>query len=166
MDVGGQALGGVVLTGYQPGEVTGDKDIRVKVRLDFKGTAKPGRFIFGGKPTEKVAEETREQQVAMFRNVPMQGVKINDIDMGMEVYTVYDDVNNVEVAYAPVILDIAADSLEDVMKFVAREDFRKIEILAPNVLTMHRYDVERLMFKVSEEIKSFKNYLDRKYNLR
>ncbi len=154
------------MTGYQPGEVNGEKEIRVKVRLDFKGTAKPGRFIFGGKPIEKVAEETREQNMAMFRNVPMQGIKIGNIDMGLEVYTVYDDVNNIEVAYAPVILEIIADSLEDLLKFVAREDFRKIEVMSPNTLDMQRYDVERLLFRVSEEIKSYKNHMERKYNLK
>ena len=154
------------MTGYQPGEANGEKEIRVKVRLDFKGTARPGRFIFGGKPIEKVAEETREQNMAMFRNVPMQGIKIGNIDMGLEVYTVYDDVNNVEVAYAPVILEIIADSLEDLLKFVAREDFRKIEVMSPNTLDMQRYDVERLLFRVSEEIKSYKNHMERKYNLK
>lgn len=159
-------MGGGNLTGYQPGEVNGEKEIRVKVRLDFKGTAKPGRFIFGGKPIEKVAEETREQNMAMFRNVPMQGIKIGNIDMGLEVYTVYDDVNNIEVAYAPVILEIIADSLEDLLKFVAREDFRKIEVMSPNTLDMQRYDVERLLFRVSEEIKSYKNHMERKYNLK
>lgn len=155
-----------MLAGYQPGEVPGDKEIRVKVRLDFKGISKPGRFIFGGKPIEKAAEETREQHMAMFRNVPMQGIHIGNIDMGLEVYTVYDDVNNTEVAYAPVILEINADSLEDLLKFVAREDFRKIEVISPNVLSMQRYDVERLMFRVSEEMKSFKYHLERKYNLK
>lgn len=154
------------MTGYQPGEVPGEKEIRVKVRLDFKGTAKPGRFIFGGKPIEKVADETREQNMAMFRNVPMQGVRIVNIDMGLEVYTVYDDVNNIEIAYAPVILEILADSLEDLLKFVARDDFRKIEVMSPNTLEMQRYDVERMLFRVSEEIKSFKNHMERKYNLK
>jgi hypothetical protein len=162
----GQAVGGGELTGYPPGEVSGDKEIRVKVRLDFKGTAKPARFIFGGKPIEKVAEETREQHMSMFRNVPMQGIHIGNIDMGLEVYTVYDDVNNIDVAYAPVILEIQADSLEDLMKFVAREDFRKIEVLSPNTLALQRYDVERLVFRVSEEIRNFKSYMERKYNLK
>ena len=154
------------MAGYQSDEMPGDKEIRVKVRLDFKGTAKPGRFIFGGKPIEKVAEETREQHMAMFRNVPMQGIHIGNIDMGLEVYTVYDDVNNIEVAYAPVILEILADSLEDLLKFVAREDFRKIEVMTPGSLELQRYDLERLLFRVSEEIKSFKNHMERKYNLK
>lgn len=154
------------MTNYQPVEGTGDRNIKVKIRLDFKGVGKPGRFLFGGKPTEKAAEEAREQQVAMFRNVPLQGIHIEDIDMSTEVYTVYDDMNNTEVAFAPVILQISAETLEDIVKFIAREDFRKIEVISPQVLSLQKYEMERLMFRMAEEFKGFRAYLERKYNLR
>lgn len=140
--------------------------VLARIRLDFKGVGKPGKLFFGGKNTEKVAEEVRDQQVAMFRNVPIQGISIEDIDMSTEVYTVFDDINHTEVAYAPVVLIISADTLQDVLRFIARDEFRKIEILEPTNVQLSKYDIERLFFRMSEEMKSYRNYLERKYNSR
>lgn len=140
--------------------------ILVKIRLDFKGTGKSGLFLFGGKNVDKAAEETREQQLAVFRNVPMQGIQIIDLDVSTEVYTVFDDITNSEVAYAPLILTIKADSLENVIRFIAREDFRKIEVLDPASISMSHSDIERLLFKIHEEMKDFRLWLERKYNLK
>lgn len=143
-----------------------DRDIKVRIRLDFKGTNKPGRLLFGGKTVEKAAEEVREQQVALFRNVPMQGLHIEDIDMSNEIYTVIDEVTNVEVAYAPVVLTITADALDDVARFITRDDIRRVEVLEPGSITLNRYDLERLMFRIYEEMRSYRLQLERKYNSR
>ncbi|MFZ5632710.1 MAG: hypothetical protein ACOY40_07655 [Bacillota bacterium] len=143
-----------------------DRTIRAKIRLDFKGTAKPGRLFFKGKSIERLAEEAREHNVAVFRNIPLQGVYILDVDMGTEVYTVYDDVNNTDTAYAPVVLDVAADSVEDLLKLVAREDFRKIEVVSPGELSLGKVEVERLLFRMAEEIKLYRTNLERKYNIK
>ncbi len=149
----------------QGGDGNGDREgILVKIRLDFKGAHKSGRFLFGGKPTDKVAEEAREQQVTFFRNVPLQGINIIDIDVEAEVYTVYDDITNNEVAFAPLVLTLEADSLENLIKFITREDFRKIEILNPAFVTMNHTDIERLMFKVHEEMKEFSLRMEKKYH--
>jgi hypothetical protein len=148
------------------GEELAHSDIRVKVRLDFKGSSKPGRVLFGGKPTEKVAEELREHQAAFLRNVPLQGVRIEDLDLSMEVYTVVDEVENREVAYAPIGLVVRADSLEDLLMFVARDEFRKIEILEPTEIVMNRFDVERLLFGMNREIVKYRDNLEKKLNSR
>ncbi|MDF9407388.1 hypothetical protein L7E55_03275 [Pelotomaculum isophthalicicum JI] len=140
--------------------------ILVKVRLDFKGTGKTGRFLFGGKATDKAAEESREQQLAVFRNVPMQGIQIIDIDVSTEVYTVYDDIANAEIAYAPLVLTIKADSLENIIRFIAREDFRKIEVLDPASLSLSHNDIERILYRIYEEMKEFRLWMERKYNLK
>lgn len=152
----------LIQTPDNPDEMT----IRVKIRLDFKGTGKQSKFFFGSKSIEKLAEEAREHNVSVFRNIPLQGIKIIDIDMGTDVYTVYDDVNNTESAFAPVILDVVADSVEDILKLIAREDFRKIEVTSPAMINLNKFDVERLLFRVAEEFKSYRQYLERKYNLR
>lgn len=146
--------------------IPGGRSIRARVRLDFKGTAKPGKLFFRGKSIEKVAEETREQNVAAFRNIPLQGINIADIDIGIEVYTVFDELSNAEIAYAPVILEVSADSLEDLVRLVAREDFRKIDVISQDPVTLGRIETERLLFKVAEEIKQYRSLLDRKYNLK
>lgn len=146
---------------------TSDRDgILIKIRLDFKGTGKPGRFLFGGKPTDRAAEEAREQQIAIFRNVPLQGLQIIDIDVSGDVYTVYDDINNSDTAYAPLILTIKADALENIIRFITREDFRKIEILDPAYISLNHSEIERLLFKVHEEMKESRSRLEKKYNLK
>jgi len=152
------------VAGGQLPEKPENSGIRAKIRLDFKGTARPGRLFFRGKPVEKVAEEIREQNVAAFRNIPLQGISILDIDIGNEVYTIYDDITNTETAYAPVIIDVAADSLEDLVRLVAREDFRKIEILSSGPVTLNRVDMERVLFRVSEELKQYRLNLERRFN--
>lgn len=140
------------------------RPLRVRVRLDFKGIGKPGRFLFGGKPGDKAAEDLREQQVAVFRNVPIQGIQVEEIDMSAEVYIVQDEVTNAEVAYAPVIIQLQAETLEDVVRFIARDDFRKIEIIDPPNLSLPKYDVERLLFRVAEEMRLYRSILERRYN--
>ncbi len=149
-----------------PNEEIKNRPIRVKVRLDFRGIGKAGRFLFGGKPSDKAAEDIREQQVGIFRNVPIQGIQVEDIDVSSEVYMVQDEINNAEVAYAPVLLLIRAETLEDVVRFIARDDFRKIEIIDPPNLSLTRYDVERLLFRVAEEMRTYRALLERKYNSR
>lgn len=150
----------------QGADGTGDRDgVLLKVRLDFKGTGRPGRFLFGGKPTDRAAEEAREQQVAVFRNVPLQGIHVVDIDASADVYTVYDDMTNSDTAYAPLVLTVKSDSLENAIRFIARDDFRKIEILDPAFVTLNHSDLERLLFKMYEEMKEFRQRLEKKYNL-
>ena len=140
--------------------------IRVRIRLDYKGVQKPGKFFFGGKNTDEVAEEMREQHVAMLRNVPLQGITITEVDMSGDVYTVFDEFINAQVAFAPVVLTITADSLEDVVRFIAREEFRKVEILEPDNIFMNKIDIERILFKVSEELRGYRLLLEKKYNSR
>ncbi|HAP93222.1 MAG TPA: hypothetical protein DCM26_01195 [Desulfotomaculum sp.] len=152
------------MAGLQASDII-DRDIKAKVRLDIKGIARPGRFLFGGKPMDKAAEDAREQQVTLLRNVPVQGIHIDDIDLGIETYTVYDESTNNEVAYAPVILQITADSLEDLIKFIMREDFRKIEINSPTSLSLYRYDIERLIFAIAKELRDYRQHLERTHNL-
>lgn len=147
-------------------DINESTEVKVKIRLDFRGQARPGRFLLGGKPVDKVAEEIREQQVALFRNVPLQGVNIEDIDMSTDIYTVYDDVSNSEVAYAPVTLTVTAENIVDLLRFITREEFRKIEVLEPGHQYLTRYELERLLFRIHEEFRNYSNRLERKYSSR
>lgn len=123
--------------------------IKFKVRFDYKGKPRPARFFFGGKRTEIVAQEFREQQVALWRNVPLQGIKVENMDLG-EIYSVYDEELEDEVAFAPLELIVWADSLEDLLRFVLREEFRRIEIMEPPNLILTNKEIERLLFKMNE----------------
>jgi len=74
--------------------------------------------------------------------------------------------NNSDTAYAPLILTIKADALENIIRFIARDDFRKIEILDPAYISLNHAEIERLLFKVHEEMKESRARLEKKYNLR
>ncbi|MEL1136457.1 hypothetical protein AAC978_14890 [Desulfitobacterium sp. THU1] len=128
--------------------------IRVRIRLDFRGEGKSGRFIFGGKSREEIAEQVREQEVALLRNVPLQGIFLEDIDLSLDLYIVNesDGRRKREVAYAPVILTLRIENLDDLLPLVVKQEFRKIEFLSPENLQIHRLDVERLFFRVSQHI--------------
>ena len=135
-------------------------NLKVKVRFDYKGT-RTGR-LFGGKSVEQVAEEVREEKVALLRNVPVQGVTIEDIEMSNDVYSVTDEFTGQPVAFAPVTITFSADSLDDAIRFTMKEEFRKVEVLEPEQALLYKFDIERLLFAINEQLKEFKVYLERK----
>ncbi|NLU09862.1 MAG: hypothetical protein GXW90_02770 [Tepidanaerobacter acetatoxydans] len=136
--------------------------IRFKVRFDFKGEYKPGRFLFGGKSVEQAAQESREEQIALLKNIPVQGVSFIDYDISLEPYVVYDDAIGERVAYAPAEITLNADSVEDMIRFVMREEFRKLEILEPSQMLITNNDLEKILFKMNEELKNQLLILSRK----
>ncbi len=155
---------GTIMVKTRVDDEIAETTIKAKIRLDYKGFQKPGKFFFGGKDTEEVADETRTQQVGILRNVPLQGITIEEVDMSGDIYTVLDDINSVEVAYAPVILTLTADSLEDIVRFIAKEEFRRIEIIEPDNMALTKTDIERIFFKMSEEFQGYRQVLERKYS--
>jgi len=132
--------------------------------MDFKSQVK--KKFLGNNNLIKAAEDTREQQVALLRNVPFQGIKVEDIDVAMEIYVVYDESTGEDVAYAPILLILEADSFDDVVRFIMRDEFRKVEIIEPQEIFMSKQDAERLLFKINTELRSYRNDLDKRYNLR
>lgn len=137
--------------------------IRVRLRLDYAGYGKQGK-LFGSKNVEQAAEDFRQHKVALLRNVPTQGVRIEEVDMSAEVYTVYEEVSRKRVAYAPVFITFNADSIEDAIKFSMKDEFRTVEILEPENLNLSKHDLERLLFKVNEELMNYKDFMLNKIN--
>ncbi len=125
--------------------------IRIRVRFDYRGLPRPARFFFGGKGAREVAEEIREQQSNMWRYVPIQGVKIEDLEF-IELYSVYDDNEEALAVYAPVELSATLDSLEDVLRFVCRDEFRRVEFVEPVQANLTGRDLERLFFRFGETL--------------
>lgn len=123
--------------------------IKFRVRFDYRGKPKPARFFFGGRKTEDVAQEIREQQVALWRNLPLQGIHVEGIDPG-EIYSLYDEELDDEVSFAPLELVINADSIEDLLRFILREEFRRIEILEPSTLVLNNKEMEKMLFRINE----------------
>ena len=65
-------------------------------------------------------------------------------------------------AFAPVTITYLADTLEDAVKFAMKEEFRTVEVLEPEDLTLARLDIERLLMKVCDEMHNYRSYLERK----
>ncbi|MGE5380441.1 MAG: hypothetical protein ACM3NT_05175 [Methylocystaceae bacterium] len=141
---------------------TTGSQLRLKVRFDYRGTAKRGRVLKTGLSEIQAAEAVREQKANYLRNVPIQGIHIEDIDMSLEVYNVFDDLANEKAGFAPLTIVVTADSIEDALRFVMKEEFRKVEVLEPAEFHLSKLDIERLLFSVNDEIKSYRMYLQRK----
>lgn len=145
-------------------EITSDKKLRLKVRFDYRGEEKPGRMFSRGKDGEQVAEEIREQRAILLRNIPIQGVKVEDINTNGEIYLIRDEVTGREVAYAPIEFILEADSIENVIPFLLREEFRKIEVVSPSEVTLDKHEVERIIYKMNEELRTYRLYLEKRLN--
>jgi hypothetical protein len=136
--------------------------IRAKIRFDYQGRARPSRFFFGKKSTEEAATELRQQQAALWRNVPVQGILIEDLEMG-EIYFVFDDDIGAEVAYAPLELEVWADSLCYLVRFAVREEFRRLKIMEPTQISLSMQDMEQVFFEVHDQAKTQVMLKARKY---
>lgn len=146
------------------GEEVLTEHMRVLVRLDFRGEPKNGRFFFGGKRKEEVAELFRDQQVALLRNVPLQGIVIEDFDLSLDIYTMTETKGRKsrEAAYAPVILKLRLQNLDDLLPVLLKPEFRKIEFISPEEVTIHRLDLERLLFRLSQAYQQALDSLEQK----
>ncbi|MGI6119408.1 MAG: hypothetical protein ACOYIB_02370 [Desulfosporosinus sp.] len=140
--------------------------IRVRIRLDYRGESRSVRFFFGGKTKEQMAEIMREQQVALLRNVPLQGIFIEDVDLSLDVYNVTEMNGRSprDVAYAPIILTLRVENLDDLLPILIKPEFRKIEFLSPENISLHRLDMERLLFRLSQSFQQEIKLLQEKYS--
>lgn len=140
------------------------KSLKVRLRFDYRG--EKGKGLFGRKTSEKVAEEMREQVAALLRNVPKRGISIEDINADLEIYSIFDDETGEEVAFAPLEILIKADKIEDIMGFIMRPEFRRIEVIYPEEIIMSNKNLERLLYKVNEELGDYTRNLEKKLNSR
>jgi hypothetical protein len=143
-------------------EKINNQKLRLKVRFDYRGEGKSGRVFWRNKEGEQVAEEIREQKAILLRNIPIQGVQILEINTNGEIYTVRDDGSGRDVAFAPIEFIVEADTIEDVLSFLLREEFRKIEVLHPAEFTLDRHEIERIIYKMNEELRTYRLYLEKR----
>jgi hypothetical protein len=127
--------------------------IRARVRFDYRGKARPSRFFFGGKAATETAEDLRQQQEALWRNVPVQGLFVENIERG-EIYTVFDEESEGEVAFAPLEMTVQAEAPADLIRFAARDEFRYLRILEPERLTLSGQDMERIFYQAHEQMRT------------
>jgi hypothetical protein len=139
------------------------KKLRVRARFDYRGESKQGRVFWRGKEGEQVAEEIREQRAILLRNMPVQGVRIEEINTDSEIYTIRDEITNKEVAYAPIEFVLDTDSIEDLIPFLLREEFRKVEVVAPSEIVLDKHEIERIIYRINEEMKNYQLFLERRF---
>jgi hypothetical protein len=96
------------------------------------------------------------------RNIPVQGIIIEQIDMDHEIYTIIDEYSNKLSYYAPVYILFSADSLENALRFTMKEEFRTIEMLDPEQITLSQMETVRLVQNVNDELLNFKRVLERR----
>ncbi|NLY74357.1 MAG: hypothetical protein GX075_03550 [Firmicutes bacterium] len=123
--------------------------VKARIRFDFKATTSGRKFFWQRQNLREIATDLRSQQASILKNMPFQGLNVENLDLDQEVYIIQDGAD--EVAFAPVELVVEADSIEDLMPLTLREEFRKIKVLEPNQISLSNGDVERLLFKVNEE---------------
>jgi len=138
-----------------------DRQYKFKIRLDYM-SAKPNKGFFSGKSVEDLAEELRQNKVASLRNVPIQGVIVEDIDMSQEVYILYDEVTSRKQAYAPVTILLSADSVEDILPLVMLDEFRTVQVLEPKIWNLNHLHIEKILFKINEELMEYRKIIERK----
>jgi hypothetical protein len=134
---------------------------RAKIRLDYM-SAKQGRGILGGKNLEAAAEALRQHKVASLRNVPIQGITLEEIEMNQEVYVIQDDITGQLRAYAPIHVVVWADSIEDLLPLVMLDEFRTIQVLEPETWNLSHVQMEKILFKVNEELMTYRKRIERK----
>ena len=91
---------------------------------------------------------------------------MEDVDLSLDVYTVTegDGRRSREVAYAPIILTLRIENLDDVLPLLMKQEFRKIEFLSPENISLHRLDMERLLFRLSQSFQQEIKLLEQKYS--
>jgi hypothetical protein len=70
------------------------------------------------------------------------------------------------VAYAPVEVVLDTDSIEDLIPFLLRDEFRKIEVIAPDEIVLDKHEVERIIYRISEEMRNYQLFLERRLAVR
>lgn len=123
-----------------------------RVRLDFRAEEKSGRFFFGGKTSEAMAEDVRNEQMTLLKNVPLQGITFDSFDDKMDIYRVLegDNKKKQEVAYAPLVVTFKTDGIEHVFPLLHNPAFKKIEIISPENMSINKLELERLLFLISK----------------
>lgn len=127
--------------------------VKAKIRFDFKADTGKRRFFWQRRDLRKAAREIRDRKVSLLKNLPFQGLNVEEFDLEHEIYLVHDN-DSREVAYAPVELLVEADTIEDLMQLTLREEFRKIRVLEPDKLFLSNNEMERFLFKVNEEFRN------------
>lgn len=134
--------------------------IRARIRLDYGIEARRGWF--GNRHPERDAETIREEKITLLRNLPMQGLEIEGAEGSADVYAVTDEATGRQVVYAPVILIVRAERLEDLLALAVLKEVRKVEVTEPEQLTLDTEEMQHLLFRAGQETKSALRALEKK----
>ena len=78
---------------------------------------------------------------------------MEEVDQSTSVYNVKDPITEEETSFAPTIVTLEADTLEDLVDFAMREEFRKVDIISPDSLWLSGREVGRLLATVNRKMR-------------
>ena len=128
--------------------------VKAQIRFDYKARVDRSRFLWRRFDPRENAKKIIAKQVALLWNLPFQGLNVEKIDAEHEVYFAPTGEFQEETAYAPLEMIVQADSLADLMPLTLREEFRKIKVIEPKEVVLSNGDLERFLFRVSEEYRA------------
>lgn len=59
-----------------------------------------------------------------------------------------------QTAYASAYATVQADSVEDILDLVLREEFRTVEVLEPDTVTLNRRELGRLLAEANARVRT------------
>jgi len=137
------------------------RTIKAKIRLDYQAIPAPKRFWAVRKNTQEISEEIRDQQVLGLQNLAFQGIRIEEVDRSGDVYNVKDPVTGEDMSFAPTVVSLEADCLEDLMEFSIRDEFRKVDIISPELICLDDKEIGRLISTVNRKMRENKLLISR-----
>lgn len=126
---------------------------RFRIRLDFRAEGKTGHFFFGSKSCVEVAKDVRDEQVSLYQNASYSGLSFQDFDTSLDIYLVKEDIRRKkqEAAYAPLLMTVTADHLEDISTLLWKPELKKIDILGPDNIHLEKSEIESLINRISKD---------------
>jgi len=65
------------------------------------------------------------------------------------------------MSFAPTVVSLEADCLEDLMEFSIRDEFRKVDIISPELICLDDKEIGRLISTVNRKMRENKLLISR-----
>lgn len=86
---------------------------------------------------------------------------VDEVDDASQPYLFYDSYTGKQVAYASAYAVVQADSPEDLLDLVLRDEFRVIEVMSPEEIRLTPRELGRLLAQANNRMRSIARTLAR-----
>lgn len=90
-----------------------------------------------------------------------QGLHVDEVDDASQPYLLHDSYTGKEVAYASAYAVVQADSIEDLLDLVLRDEFRVIEVISPGQISLTQRELGRLLAQANNRMRGIARTLAR-----